>query len=156
MNTSRKVRESLLPILNHLNINEGISVVDINAAMFGLITRSLEEELGIEDSREFIESAMLNVWGKKKMKLFGKKQVDLTVLKRDIIVNGNQVVFPRASITFEEVCYLSGFEDFTDPPTVTYRHRGAHSIGNGILAPGDSISLPYELTIFNAVFTGNA
>lgn len=74
------------------------------------------------------------------------------LVKRDIIVNGNQIVFPRRSISFEEVADLAGYSE----PTITYRFKGAATLGQGILAQGDVLLLPYEITIFNAVPTGDA
>lgn len=73
MNPSRQVRTALVPVLNGLQSRDGLSVVEINGAMLGMVTRSMEAELGRDRAREFIEDAMANVWGKKPRKPFWRK-----------------------------------------------------------------------------------
>ncbi len=60
-----KVCEVVRPVLNGLHSRDGIPVRDINAALFGLVTCSMQADIGAENARHFIESAMTNVWGRK-------------------------------------------------------------------------------------------
>lgn len=76
------------------------------------------------------------------------------LVKRDIIVNGNKIVFPRRSISFEEVAELAGHTGGN--PSVTWRVKDKATLGDGIMEQGDTILLEYGITIFNAVYTGNA
>lgn len=62
---ARIVNETVRPVLNGLNSRQNIPVRDINAALFGMVTCSMQADIGEEQAREFIESAMDNVWGKK-------------------------------------------------------------------------------------------
>ncbi len=63
---SALVRKKVITVLNELQVHDEVSVDTINAAVFGLVTRSMQQRMGQEKAREYLESAMDNVWGKKK------------------------------------------------------------------------------------------
>jgi hypothetical protein len=48
--------------LNGLHYQENVPVVEINAYTFGLLTCSMENEIGRHQARDFFISAMDNVW----------------------------------------------------------------------------------------------
>lgn len=60
-----KVNAAVRPVLNELHSREGVPIADINAALFGLVTCSMQSDVGVERARDLIESAMNNVWGKR-------------------------------------------------------------------------------------------
>lgn len=64
------VHRKVMPVLNGLHYQDGIPVRDINAAVLGMVTSSLGADIGPEQARDFIESAMRNVWGKPKKSLW--------------------------------------------------------------------------------------
>lgn len=67
---ARKVHAAVKPVLNALHSRENVPVSDINAAVFGVITGSMQADIGQDQARNFIESAMNNVWGKPKKSLW--------------------------------------------------------------------------------------
>lgn len=67
------IRGKITPVLNGLQSRDGLDVVDINACLLGLVTCSLQNILGQEGARDYIESAMDNVWGKKPKKRWWRK-----------------------------------------------------------------------------------
>jgi len=58
---------------NRLHHRKGIPVMDVNAHLLGMVTSSLQNQLGSVRARDYIESAMDRVWGKKPKKKWWQK-----------------------------------------------------------------------------------
>ena len=58
------VRNAVIPQLIKLQ-EAGVDAMDVNMALLGLVTRSMEQCVGKHQARELIEAGMNNVWGKK-------------------------------------------------------------------------------------------
>ena len=80
----------------------------------------------------------------------GKKEFEL-------VVNGQQHEVLSKYVTFEEIVAIA-FPDKAKDPNVTFvvLFRKAHEPKEGTLAPGGSVEIKKEGTIFNVTFTNKS